>query len=114
MDEINALVEDDAFESDPIDEIIRDVVGRIDHQSTRLVALALKRGYDGVDFVKNETSPRDVFRFGLFEPEAWREEPPERAYNEQYIRWDFRHIPTDEREHIMRLGGVQPDMDHIH
>jgi hypothetical protein len=101
-------------EDEIIDEQISEATRRISLEKEKLLALALARGYDGVDikFERNYLSNPDDFKLG-FKWEAWKGEPePINAYDSNIQRYDFRMMNDREKVQLLSHVGIT-DLDNI-
>lgn len=94
--------------NDLIDDELQEATHRIALAKERLLALALARGYDGVDmnFDRQKLGRQKDFRFG-FEWEAWEGEPePLEPYTSNTQRYDFRGLTEREKLQLLAHVGI--------
>lgn len=93
---------------DVIDDQLVEATQRMAVEKERLLALALLRGYDGVDIILEGTflSRKDDFKLG-FKHEAWENEPPARDnFRANVQTYDFRGLTDQEKRELLARVGV--------
>jgi hypothetical protein len=96
------------MDSDVIDDQLREATHRIAEQKERLLAMALLRGYDGVDITLSDPTPtRQSDYKHSFEWEAWEGDPePLEPYASNTQRYDFRVLRDHEKRQLLAHIGV--------
>lgn len=107
--EINESVLDKSS-VDIIDQKMQKAVERISIERQKLLALALHKGYDGVDIFMGESIVTDYRDYSMgFRYEAWQEEAATIDRFERNVqRYDFRVLDEEEKQRLLaRIGVVE-------
>jgi hypothetical protein len=96
------------LDGDVIDEELREATLRLAQQKERILALALLRGYDGVDITFTNPHPQRHYEYvDCIDWEGWKGEPePLEPYASGTQRYDFRVLRDHEKEQLLAHAGV--------
>jgi len=96
------------LEDNVIDDQLREAVMQLAEQKERILALALLRGYDGVDIEFTDRTPTRHWEYqNCINWEVWEGEPePLERHGSQTQRYDFRVLRDHEKEQLLSRVGV--------
>lgn len=105
-------INEDVLESSSVDilieEKIQEAIERIAIERERILAMALHKGYDGMDIHMDTSLKTDYNEYSMgFNYEAWKGEPPTvDRWSSNVQRYDFRVLSDEEKRMLLARIGV--------
>ena len=101
----------EASSVDIIDKKMQEAIERIVIEREKILAMALHKGYDGVDIHMDTSLVTDYNDYSMgFNYEAWEGEPPTvDRWGSNVQRYDFRVLDDEEKQMLLARIGVGYD-----